>query len=261
MFSNIASQEDIHEPLELILVDVESVIKPSNFQLFAQITIWSYVGVALRIFVSITDTIIPSFIYPQILGCFIIGIVSNSSLFLKFPHLKAGLSTGLCGSITSYSTFIFQLLMISRKSFWDGVWTIPVVLGVCFGALRVGQHLASTKTITNYKYLGVMESKFGITLFAVLVSLALIVLAIIKVETTWTLPILFAPFGSLSRYGLSKLNKKVGIFPFGTFIANTIACILYYVFYMIGTIDVVSSFNCDLLGALIVGFCGKRLLI
>ena len=82
---------------------------------------------------------------------------------------------------------------------------------------------------------------------------------------SWTFSMLFAPFGALLRYYLSKfLNNKVSNFPLGTFTANFLGTLLLAVFTLLarGKLPggkghiVTNTIALHVLEGLDDGFCG-----
>jgi fluoride ion exporter CrcB/FEX len=66
-----------------------------------------------------SQNVLISLLGPQILGCFVMGMVKSNRAWLAqlYGPLFLGLGTGLCGSITTYSssTFICFKTILSRQ--------------------------------------------------------------------------------------------------------------------------------------------------
>lgn len=88
-----------------------------------------------------------------------------------------------------------------------------------------------------------------------------ILIGTVSSSREWTFAILFAPFGAIFRYYLSRLNNS--IFPYGTLLANVLGTTLLSIFTLLAkgrktnNNPIVSSFiSCQVLSGLDDGFCG-----
>jgi fluoride ion exporter CrcB/FEX len=168
--------------------------------------------------------------------------------------LKAGLITGFCGSLTSYSSVVFGILMISRKSIFDGISVLIVAVGSSFALFLLGKHF-SEMPLKRYNFLMILESRYFSIITAVCCGIIGLIFIILGIRVNWILSLLIGPFGSSSRYLIARYNSIYNHFPIGTFFANTLACILLFAFHMIST-ENINVLGCDFVNACIVGFCG-----
>jgi fluoride ion exporter CrcB/FEX len=206
------------------------------------ITVFSAVGVVIRKYSTFEDSFLPGYIYPQLVGCFLMGIVTNNHLH---PLLKLGLQTGLCGSITSFSTFILETYMYFYTNIWNVFASIIVVSGLCFAAFRVGSHVrvpSFPKVPRLWRLLGLAIYPATVILFSFLVSLSL------------GLAIAIGPVGSLVRWYFSHWNRSD--FPLGTFFANCIGVLLVSLLKMSESQLRNNSLGCAWVTALEFGFIG-----
>ena len=124
---------------------------------FTSLATASYVGVLVRIYSSELAhwdgvALFPS-LYPQIVGTIIMGFISSHQHLLASKHvfLYQAIATGLCGSITTFSSWnseaVSSLLQtgqeppdnIVRVLAWST--TLLLGLGMSSAALTVGRHL------------------------------------------------------------------------------------------------------------------------
>ncbi|KAJ3226452.1 hypothetical protein HDU81_007309 [Chytriomyces hyalinus] len=122
------------------------------------ITLFSWIGVLVRvglIEVASYSTAVFPLLWAQCLGCFVMGLVRHSTLLS--PALKLGLTTGLCGSITTFSSFslgVFQVLVSPSLSRADAQTTfslasivsalslVMVTFGMAMASLQFGEAVA-----------------------------------------------------------------------------------------------------------------------
>ncbi|KAJ1954673.1 hypothetical protein EC988_002307 [Linderina pennispora] len=121
----------------------------------ASLVLFSMVGVLIRVHLNRLFTYdgAPAFalIWSQMVGCFIMGIASQLKgvLVSHSPALNLGITTGLCGSITTFSSWqlgVYDMFFNSQrynhtrfKNFLGGMTEITVTLGGSVGAFRLGQ--------------------------------------------------------------------------------------------------------------------------
>lgn len=92
--------------------------------------------------------------YAQWLGCLIMGVVTfhKNNLFLFYHPLHVGLSTGLCGSITTFSSWQYGIfsgfanidgaLHTRGKNVLAGLSECLVTLAMAFSGYHCGHHIA-----------------------------------------------------------------------------------------------------------------------
>ncbi|KAI8911987.1 CrcB-like protein-domain-containing protein [Powellomyces hirtus] len=226
-----------------------------------------------------------SIIYPQLMGCIIIGSVNvwRTSISGWYHPLYVGLATGLCGSITTFSswsldTFLALTTTSGVRTAWNGdnilaglAITIVVLSvscsGVSFGAQIVSwgspppAHPATVLVLEHRPWLHRGFGKRDWVAVAVGggVWAGAVVLAVTVTE--WKHVLVAAavgPLGTILRWQLSILNVRYPTFPLGTFIANMLATLLIGVSYRLSDRSTPNPRGtlCTLLYALSMGFCG-----
>lgn len=198
--------------------------------------------------------------------------------------LFAAITTGFCGSCSSFSSMILEMFNKAANlppvqaeypnAAYGILGVIEVVLthlGLSLAGFYTGKHVSRylerpkySMSTRIYFLVELISSAFGAG--AYIVTIVLIVLKSASGWRTWTLSILFAPWGSIIRYLLSrKLNTLRKDFPMGTFTANISGTLLLAVFNLLVrgkrwkllSVPIVSSINaCDVLTGLDDGFCG-----
>ncbi|KAJ2724719.1 hypothetical protein GGI07_001772 [Coemansia sp. Benny D115] len=116
---------------------------------------FSMLGVLIREFLIRLFTYpgqpIYALIWAQLAGCFIMGMCTHTKGVLQSlsPALFTGLTTGLCGSITTFSSWqlgVYEEFFNTRntshvrfKNFLGGMSVLASTLGCSLAALRLGQ--------------------------------------------------------------------------------------------------------------------------
>ncbi|KAJ2485586.1 hypothetical protein IWW37_005907 [Coemansia sp. RSA 2050] len=128
---------------------------------------FSIIGVLVRVHLNRLFTYagapVYGLIWVQVLGCFIMGISMRlKGVLLSYsPALNTGLTTGLCGSITTFSSW--QLLLFQEffntsrsdhshfRNFLGGMSVLTTTLGCSVAATRLGQMVGNELRIAfNY---------------------------------------------------------------------------------------------------------------
>ncbi|UKZ91469.1 uncharacterized protein TrAFT101_006447 [Trichoderma asperellum] len=197
----------------------------------------------------------------------------------KTIPLYIGLTTGFCGSFTSFSTFIrdvllalsnneFELPTTDRSGGYSFLAMLAVIITtVCLtlSALHIGAHLA----IGTEKYIPSLPFRFVRKfLDRVVVILAwggwagAILLSIMPPDLNWRGKVIFAlvfsPVGCLARFYLALyLNGRLSSFPLGTFLANILGTAVLGMSWDIAhSASVGSIVGCQVLQGIEDGFCG-----
>ncbi|KAJ2860465.1 hypothetical protein GGH94_005504 [Coemansia aciculifera] len=137
---------------------------------------FSMVGVLVRVHVNRMFSYpgVPVFglIWVQMLGCFIMGMAMRlKGVLLSYsPALNTGITTGLCGSITTFSSWqllLFQELFNTFRSdhsqfrnFLGGMSVLTTELGCSVAAIRLGQMIGDEVCIA-YNYLSTRNAPAG----------------------------------------------------------------------------------------------------
>jgi CrcB protein len=188
-----------------------------------------------------------SVIWANFAGAMIMGfLVDDASMFgagkATLP-LYTGLSTGFCGSLTSFSTFEYDafaylanLPQSPRQSkgynFLAVAAYIIATLCVSLGGLQFGAHLA---VAARHARLPLLPPSWLRTLDTVIVPLgaacwaAAVVMAVFipKWRGVALFACVFSPLGVYARFWISRrLNPLVKAFPVGTFTCNLAGSLL-----------------------------------
>lgn len=218
---------------------------------FTSLATASYVGVLVRIYsreLANWDgvALFPS-LYPQIVGTIVMGFISSHQHLLASKHvfLYQAIATGLCGSITTFSSWnseaVSSLLQtgqdppdnIVRVLAWST--TLLLGLGMSSAALTVGRHLAipspwsdaklhskhlcSSKSTCCCCDVGCVEG--GVFLCVWLVATVLVaVVPYVLGRKDLVFIFILASLGTYLRWHLSPLNSVFLNFKLGTFLVN-----------------------------------------
>ncbi|KAJ1644590.1 hypothetical protein LPJ64_003757 [Coemansia asiatica] len=135
--------------------------------LIASLVLFSMIGVLVRVHLTklftYADQPIYGLIWAQMLGCFIMGIAMRTKgvLMSLSPAVDVGITTGLCGSITTFSSWqleIYQQFFNTRranhtrfKNFLGGMSVLATTIACSTGALRLGQMIGDeVRLLCNY---------------------------------------------------------------------------------------------------------------
>lgn len=238
-------------------------------------------------------------LWSNFAGCLLMGmLIHNTHLFKgllddanerrrRLYHKKGeiplyvALTTGACGSITSWSSFMLSLFELSTTQLSSATYPnkgygVAVFLsyaittaGVSFAGYYLGTHLSMAIERTFVIGLAKYELFFEVTLSTLGISFWIIVIVLSAVESTWrywTLAMVFGPLGVYARYLSSRfLNGRIKTFPLGTFFANVMATILISIMMLLrngngpgGNGSITSGYtSCQVLSAVMDGFCGN----
>ncbi|KAJ1792357.1 hypothetical protein LPJ67_001585 [Coemansia sp. RSA 1938] len=241
------------------------------------LVLFSMLGVLIRIYTTrlfaYKDAPTYALIWPQILGCLIMGALTRSRHILS-PSLYTGLTTGLCGSITTFSSW--QLLVYTQffntdkgehskfNNFLGGVSVLVTTMACALGALRAGfgagdMVCAGTRCNTNkWTY----KCDYTVAVVCVLgVMAACVVVGKAHDTRSVSIGVLLGPAGTLVRWKLSKLNTRHGTarsLPIGTLLANIAGCAVLATVHTLQSGGIVrpSLTSCQVLASISDGFCG-----
>lgn len=208
----------------------------------------------------------------------------------EFPNkgaipLYTGLTTGFCGSFLSFSSVLLEAFTRSTDTVIGDSYHFPnpaygimeamaVLLaqfGLSVAGFHIGKHVMEMLepytprlSMKGYRIVELLSIVTGIATYIVV-----IVLVAVKKDgdwRSWTFSCLFAPFGALLRFYLSKfLNPKIKNFPLGTFAANLGGTLLLAILTLLGRGKrslvshmplVLNITVCHVLQGLDDGFCG-----
>ena len=204
------------------------------------ISAWSIGGVASRIAIlSLVDehNFFPdsSVISVNVIGSFIIGLVAGcTQLAESLPLTYLGITSGFCGSLTTFSSWIYGILETDSSA------TVEVLTGLSMPlvAFLIAEDFGSSVSVlirdkTDTK----LSTESTKAIDKALVSMTALgsVLSLIMISTIGAAGITneqlvacaLGPFGALTRYALSRaLNRKTELFMIGTLAANLLAVII-----------------------------------
>ncbi|KAI8378690.1 CrcB-like protein-domain-containing protein [Choanephora cucurbitarum] len=216
-----------------------------------------------------------SLVYAQWIGCLVMGIaLSNKSyLFqrLKYPAIYTAITTGLCGSITTFSSWqldIFKAfvnynhLPHSRgKNVLAGLSQLLVTLAMSFQGFRWGQHTATESSVDvqvvprGFSIQHLQWPDYGVVCISLSCWLGVILAAVWTHDTNkLVLACVFAPLGALTRWSLSSLFNTPHL-PKGTLIANLVATVILAVLSLVRSRPI-NGMSCLFTQALADGYCG-----
>lgn len=237
-------------------------------------------------------------VWSNFTACFVMGVlVGTEQLWEDLNDIKAriplyiGLSTGFCGTFSSFSSAMLEAverginaplsevggsLPSAPYGIMESLSVVICQLALSIMGFSMGKHLAEaldnfvppmTQTITQ-----ILE--YGLIVIGVCLYIAAVVLCGTESsEVTlrqWTFSIVFAFFGAWTRYLVSKyLNGKLKKFPLGTFTANILGCIIIALVVSLSNgkrhknwsmgvdnLIVNTSISCEVLAGIKEGFCG-----
>lgn len=204
--------------------------------------------------------------------------------FKKTMPLFIGLTTGFCGSFTSFSTFVRDMYLglanriatplnhpgdhaskgstVSRNGGYDFMTVLAVLIITILlstGALKLGAHaaLATEKYTPSLSFGFVRRVQDPLAVFFAIACWTIVVIFTIVPPAPgadiWrgqaTFALVFAPLGCLLRFYLAlKLNGKIPWFPLGTFVANMLGVIVYATCYTLQHV----SLDHDIIGGSII---------
>lgn len=222
------------------------------------------------------------------------ALARKSELTEVYPPLYTALTTGVAGSVTTFSTWMLEgfeafanigdynrggLRDVSRATravapvadhppwqFMDGVAYSIITFAVALASLRFGEYVSTSlpkPTIKppSFRLSDVVTIALALAFYAG--ALLLYFLGPVSWRGIATFPVLLAPPGAMLRFFLAKLNVKprfLDRFPVGTFIANMLGTAILSATYVgsraNGQAAGISVLTCNALYALNEGFCG-----
>ena len=262
----------------------------------AALSLGSYAGVTARIslsFLSEWDGIshFPSF-WAQIVGALVIGVlvVYKGRIPEKYLVIYTAVSTGLCGSLTTFSSWnveAAQVLMQSNDTTLNtnihdyyprvvGYFTVLLLgLGMPIAAVVLGQNIAKScesvfEKMMLQRYIScctVPKIIISVSIFVgyIIVSVTLTAVCVHYSSYFLLFSLLLGSIGTYIRWQLSSLDNISTVcfhqFPIGTFSANTLGSIILVVtskaivYYTDET--EIEPINTALLNGVASGLCGS----
>lgn len=263
--------------------------------------IGSLIRIAINKLTSFEGSYYGGILWSNFAGCVLMGLlIHNTHLFRglldeanvrrRRLYKKKGeipiyiaLTSGACGSVTSWSSFMVALFELSTTQLTGPSTHYPnrgygvavflsyaiVTTGVSFAGYYLGTHLSMAGErmfvvqIARYELmLEVVFSALGGAFWIVVIVLS----AVLPTWRYWTLSMVFGPLGVFARYAASKyLNGRLKWFPLGTFLANVLATAIIAMLTLLrngngphGHGSITNGYvSCQVLSALMDGFCGN----
>ncbi|ODV87145.1 hypothetical protein CANARDRAFT_190540, partial [[Candida] arabinofermentans NRRL YB-2248] len=238
-----------------------------------------------------------SCLWPNFTACFLIAFVNSHDRawegILESENLRnkksiplfVGISTGFCGSCSTFSSLILECFIKTADLLNGSSVRLPnhgygvmeffsvlfVQMGVSFFGYHLGTDLGNVANGLNYKFItrkSYAWFEFCVNVLGICTFIANLILSCTLANRNfwkqdWSFMLLFGPFGCFLRYWLSRFNSK-SWFPIGTFAANIIGCALIAILSILlfgqdssGNMLVTGKLNIDVLHGLITGFCGS----
>jgi len=268
------------ENLENITVEETEpvVVRTHRLSSIMPIIVFSYLGVLIRLglgFLGNTETPLNAAFWPNFIGSLFMGFIVEQKIHIQnhFAQLYIGLTTGLCGSITTFSGLMYNSCVALFGPSSHYIYPVSNYLVVMISAFAasfvgflIGRHLSlflfptSQRTISRAQYI---NDHVRIWLFPLLVfiSIPLIISLTILLPvghyTYFIYSVLLAPFGSLTRYVLSIIFNKNPNKPLGTFLANVLGSYLYFGLVAIQQyVHHLSLLDKQVILSFIQGYCG-----
>ncbi|TPX43229.1 hypothetical protein SeMB42_g04816 [Synchytrium endobioticum] len=272
----------------------EEVVEQCLPPIYASLTIFSFIGCLMRLgLIYLHDydgAPVVAILYPQIMGCLIIGWCNANKevlIDLYYP-LYIGLSTGLCGSITTFSSWSLSVFgafvdlgFTGRSGGYNllaGIAVTIIIIGMSLVSVSFGEHVAkiiNLQTVFGHSddwkapvfkletvrfRIDRLKKRDGAVMVVAAALWIMLGLLGIFVQTGRgvVFAATFAPLGTLVRYRFAIFNVKYGHFPLGTFTVNMVGTALLAIFYVLSHAPFTSttSAECAILTGLSDGFCG-----
>ncbi|KAG8882942.1 hypothetical protein FRB97_007538 [Tulasnella sp. 331] len=221
--------------------------------------------------------------WVQVMGCFIMGLLIGirEPLSEYYPELYTALTTGFCGSLTTFSSWQVDVFLAwsnrtTRGGYhriWiydvmDGLTRLLFTLALAVASVKFGLHLSSDAAPTLQRWINHLGRtppplfRFVVSAASVLIY-ALTLLMYFVLSPAYrgkaTAALLFSFPGAFTRYYISlKFNPLRKTLPLGTLAVNTLGTLLLAVFYVSERArgGALSFTSCIMLKGLSDGYCG-----
>lgn len=216
---------------------------------FCALSVSAYFGILARIYLTELAAwnglpLFPAF-YSEVVGTAIMGAVITHKQLLEKNHKPTyqALATGLCGSLTTFSSWnndAASVLIQYGETDPDNItrvigWATVLIVGcgMPIAALRFGQHIgylspwADKKTgervyKTPKKSVKNMEIVGYIIFWAITTSIVVVVPFVLFNRHDFMFSFVLASLGAYLRWHLSPLNSVFVHFKLGTFLVNVL---------------------------------------
>ena len=270
-----------------------NVVQDHRASAIVPIILFSYIGVLVRLGLAfLVDSRSPLSValWSNLIGCILMGFIVEQKLHIQHQSvsvrlsfyrnfisptfscsaLYVGLTTGLCGSITTFSGVMYNsclaLFTTSTYAVSNYLTLLVSIFSSSFVGFLLGRHLSASllpspsTTERPMVFIQYHLHQLICPTFMCLTVPILIVLAALVPTSSYTYliySVILAPFGSLTRYALSISMNRNPNFPLGTLLANTIGSCLYLGIVAIQVhVPISSRLIQQILVSVITGYCG-----
>lgn len=279
-------EEDVKED-EPFLPEVTEEIKeagelpPPRSSFYNQILLilpFSVLGVYCRIILQgATPPGLVNYLSSQVVGSFVIGYVFHNKDLLH-PDIFVAISTGFCGSVTTFSTWQLDVVeaivgVPGSQTYAGGkayVWFQDQIVGfaVPYVALIYGKILSKYSQAWLRKNIAKVFPRtddstkmdnliLSFSILSFILGLTGVIIGASLVPDITTFSLIFAAPGAWLRFLLSRhLNPLSMKFFWGTFIANILASVISGIMFGITTLYVFPTLSCQAIWAVEIGFSG-----
>ena len=249
-----------------------------HFLMILCLSIGSYVGVTIRMYTSIYLSLFDNIdqftsFWAQVIGTGIIGYLTINKSNIN-NVLYTGLATGLCGSMTTFSTWNAEsalvllqlnestLVTINRPDYIkggvSGIMILFIGIGLPLSSFIFGNNIArlfkAPVINSNYYITGYILS----LLLYVISTSVIIIVCLITDNYHILFSLILGPIGTYIRWRLAYFDTNFlkNDFPLGTLVSNYIGSLILAC-CMVARLHVTSSIVVQLLNGVITGFCGS----
>eukprot|EP01084_Bolivina_argentea_P015917 29819_1 len=232
------------------------------------------------------NTIITASFATNIFGCLLLGIIENYSrlsfsLVSPIPNklITKGLSTGLCGCITTFSSLnneLNHLIIHDKPEFGEFLMCVIVTYSTCITLYFFGKFIGSflnylhrfckskrrrdtndnvnRQSINNNSNIVCKHSILFLLLFCLINGFCFMLSYYIHNKNEIYFSLILSPFGAGLRWLLGYIFNKQTWFPLGTFFANCLGSVL---------LTGLTGWNLNdkqlikWIDAIMIGFCGS----
>jgi len=199
---------------------------------FFSISVMAIAGVGLRIHLG-DETKAGNFFRnfqqsgPNFLGSFLMGVFQSDSLKAALPYTHVGLTVGLCGCLTTFSSWVYNA--VKAGDTYKG-FLVEVIVGMTtpFMVFFLGRDVGALLPPIAAKLSEKNWFRIDMAILVIVLCLEVPLIRVYSLRDDDIVPCCLGPIGAMLRYVLVvNLNPIQPKFQIGTFVANLIAvCIV-----------------------------------